>query len=229
MLTLADHLFYIAVNEKHEKIHKQTSNTFTTSLVACILAELLLLGKLVEQNGKIVVIHHEVHHPLLQKSLNLLTVTNPKPASYWIRVLPIKIPNLKRLIAFQLEENEILHLRDKGLRTFFSTDSYLLNAPKDLTPYLEQSRRLVEKTNHQVALSEKDERMVILLSLLYASHLLSILYPTQQEAKRVEHYLHSSTRNLPVSKNVQLTIETIETSVITAASSTINASASEHS
>lgn len=61
--------------------------------------------------------------------------------------------------------------------------------------------------------------MVLLMSLVHISNLLHIVFPERKEANRAEKQIKQMSKDLPVSKAVKATIDSINAAILAASAS----------
>lgn len=231
MLTLAEKLLLIGLNDETGKIYYNASTALPFALSGAVLAELMLLGK-VEQQGKMIVIRNDepTGHPIFDKALSIIKQTPRKRnAKYWVQRLKRDMKELRQELLLSLIGHGILKEEKRKILGLFESKRYPAVDGEMEENVKERLRLIVQQpTGTLQDLELEQERTLVLLSLVNVCNLLGQVFE-QQEARVVKKQLKHLTKELPVSAAVKQIVDSINASVIAAVSASAAASAAASS
>ncbi|GAK03517.1 hypothetical protein JCM19037_1851 [Geomicrobium sp. JCM 19037] len=232
MLTLADMLMLTAIDPEKDRVYVRSSSALPYGLSGALIAELMLSANVELQKDKVVVIHREHEDPVLQKTLQIIENDKRKrSAKDWVYKLTTAHKNLPNVMAYHLEEQSYLDVKEHKFLWIFPHYTYHLREENNITGLRETFNTVLQKAQEKTPFNREEERLIVLLSLIDASKLLGIVYPDSKEERSVRKHLKQVNKDLPVSKAVYETIMAIEASVViavTAASTAANSSNSSN-
>ncbi|QQK74913.1 GPP34 family phosphoprotein [Salicibibacter cibarius] len=225
MPTLAEQLLLTAINPKNGRPYARSSNALPYSLSGAFLAELMLRANVELRKKKIVVINDQADHPLLQETIVMIQKQKrPMTPKHWVSKLKSEFKQIQKIVAQHLENDGQITIEEKKILGLFTSQNYQINDPNHLGHLRDSFTEILHKGEAGTPFNQGDERYIVLLSLIEASKLLSIVYPTGKEAQAAQKQLKHVNKNLPVSKAVKETIQAIEVSVIAAIAVTTTSS-----
>lgn len=231
MLTLAEKLLLIGLNDETGKVYYQASTALPYGLAGAVLADLMLLGK-VEQQGKylVAVDHEPVGQPILDKALRLIQNTPRKRnAKYWVQRLNRGLKTLRQDLLALLMKQGILKEEKRKILGLFEARRYPAVDGEAEEKVKEQLRHLLlQPVEMEEGLELAQERMLVFLSLVNACNLLPQVFD-KQEARVVRKQVKQLTKELPVSNAVKNIVDSINASVIAAVSAAAVVSSSSSS
>ncbi|MFD1417123.1 GOLPH3/VPS74 family protein [Oceanobacillus jeddahense] len=219
MLLLAEELFLLSIDPKTKRVYGRASSALPYSLSGAFMADLMLEGQVELHRSKLEVVHSEVEDPLLKETLEIMLLKKKKTPKYWASALKRSQKNIARKIANKLEQAGVGNMEEKRILGMFPSYTYTFNQTDFIKTMKKSFQTVLEKSNKRKSLEKEEERIIVLMSLVHVSSLLRIVFPDQKEAKRAEKQIKQLSKNLPVSKAVKATIDSINTAIFTASSS----------
>ncbi|UUI03926.1 GPP34 family phosphoprotein [Oceanobacillus jeddahense] len=219
MLLLAEELFLLSIDPKTKRVYGRASSAMPYSFSDALIAELMIGGQVELHRSKLEVVHSEVEDPLLKETLEIMLLKKKKTPKYWVSALKRSHKNIARKIANKLEQVGVGNIEEKRILGMFPSYTYTFNQTDFIKTMKESFQTVLEKSNKQESLDKEEERVVVLMSLVHVSNLLRIVFPDRKEVKRTEKQIKQLSKNLPVSKAVKVTIDSINTAIFTASSS----------
>ncbi|MDY7221331.1 GPP34 family phosphoprotein [Halalkalibacterium halodurans] len=221
MLTLAEKLLLIGLNDETGKVHYQASTALPYGLAGAVLADLMLLGKVELQGKNIVVVDPKpVGQPIFDKALHIINKTPRKRnAKYWVQRLKRDLKTLRQDVLTLLIEQGILKEEKRKILGLFETRTYPAVDGEMEEQVKEKLRVLVlQPTEIEENKELAQERTLVLLSLVNACDLLRQVFD-RQEARVVKKQVKHLTKDVPVSKAVKEMVDAINASVVLAITS----------
>ncbi|MFD1453557.1 MULTISPECIES: GOLPH3/VPS74 family protein [Oceanobacillus] len=219
MLLLAEQLFLLSISPKTNQPYGRASSALPYCLSGALLAELMLEDKVKLRQSKMEVVHTEVEDPLLKEAIEIMRLKNKKTPKYWVSALKRSYKNLPRKIADKLEQAGVGNMEEKRILGMFPSYTYTFNQADFNRTMIKNFRTVLGKSKKQDLLEKEEERIVVLMSLVHISSLLRIVFPERKEAKWAEKQIKQMSKNLPVSKAVKATLDSINAAIFAASSS----------
>lgn len=216
-MLIAEELFLLSIDEKKHLPYISANHILSYSIVGGLLAELLLDEKIEERNDVVTVLSTTADHKLLEETLKMLKKKDNKKIEYWISKLHNLHRNAKKKVAYYLEKQHVLKITRKKMLGLFPTENYEIKQSIDLNEYRQKFDRVLEKIQANESLSRSEEEAFVLLSLVDVSDLLKHIYDDKYRVKEIKRQMKDMKDNLPVSKAVQATIDTITVVIMSAA------------
>ena len=226
MQLLAEQLFMLAIDPKTNKPYARTTTSLPYSLAGALLADLMLHAYVEVQEKKIVILQKDAEDPLLNETLALMNEKKPKSAKHWVSSLPSTYKNMPFKIGEKLDQSSYLTLKEKRVFGLFPSYSYHFEQGNLLELVQNRFSEVIAKTEQNEALNKEDERVVTLLSLVHSSQLIHIIFPDRKQATDIEKQIKRLTHDLPVSKAVKVTTDTIHASLGVALTTAVISSSS---
>ncbi|GGP13047.1 GOLPH3/VPS74 family protein [Oceanobacillus neutriphilus] len=209
----------LLLGPKTNQAYGRASSALPYSLSGALLAELMLEGQVEFHHSKLEVVHSEVEDPLLKETLKIMQLKKNKTPKYWVSALKRSHKNLPNKIAGKLDRAGVGNMEEKRILGMFPSYTYTFNQADFIRTMRESFRTVLEKSKKQDLLEKEEERIVVLMSLVYISNLLRIVLPERKEAKRAEKQIKEMSKNLPVSKAVKATLDSTNAAIFAASSS----------
>ncbi|WP_080875647.1 GOLPH3/VPS74 family protein [Oceanobacillus timonensis] len=220
MLLLAEQLFLLSIDPKTNKAYGRASSALPYSLSGALLAELMLEGQVEMHRSKIEIAYTEakVEDPLLRETLEMIQQKSKKTPKYWVSALKRSHKNIARKIANKLDRAGAGNMEENRILGIFPSYTYKFKQTDFIKMMKESFQEVLEKRDKQKPLEKEEERVVVLMSLVHVSSLLRIVFPDRKEAKRAEKQIKQLSKNLPVSKSVKATIDSMNAAIFAASS-----------
>ncbi len=206
MLTLAEELFLLALNDEKGFIIPDARLPLRFGLTGAILFELVLLGKLEVKKKKIVVLDSssttdEIFDAVLQK---ISSSKNNRSVSSWL--LRFNTSKLTNNIINRLITKRILRKVDRKILKFIPSTRYPIYDGKE--------KKVVREQLRSVFLRNKvpDQHLTLLINLIYACDLTWELFSREEKKlvkKRVKEMVKKADANLSIEQIKNYMIETI--------------------
>lgn len=210
-LTLAEQLLLIATHDQKGSILMAGATAVPYGIAGAILLELSMKKRILWREKRLVVVDRKPNGDLLQdQALEMIAIApKEKDAKYWVSRLPRKIKKLDRCVYESLVERGILTHVEKHFLWVIPYQRYPERDP--------QPERLVREKLYDLIRGRimPNERLLALLSLVYACGLLNEIVPKgeRREAKKaVKEMLAGDT----VGKAVKAVVDEINAAVMAA-------------
>ena len=210
-LTLPEQLLLIATNDEKGSILMAGSTAIPYGLAGGLLLELSMAGKLMWQEKKLAVIDRgPTGNPLADEALAMIAdAPKLKDAKYWVSRLARKIKHIDRRVYESLVEQGILAHVEKQFLWVFPYQRY---PERDPQPERRVRDRLYDLIRGRIA---PNDRLVALLSLVYACGLLNEIVP-KGERREAKKQVKEMLKGEKVGKAVLAVVEEINAAVIAA-------------
>jgi hypothetical protein len=205
VLTLAEELFLLSINDEKGVIQKSAAQNLRYGLAAAMLSELILEGRLGMEDGHIVVLEEiPTFDELLNETLFKVTHENrPRKPSHWINALSRNYDLLENRLASALVMMGILQKEGKRL---------LWIIPYDVYPQRDASAKYWIKQRLRDAIlteAQPEKRTVALLSLLHALKMLNLIF-TKDERKAARQRVDELVKDDVFGQSVAEAIQSID-------------------
>lgn len=213
MILLAEQLFLLSINPKTSRPYGRAASVLSYSLNGALLAELALSGNITLNNSNIKILDSNIEDPLLQETLDIMgtkQLTTPKQC---ISTLRISHKNIQHKIAVKLDNADLITLEKKRVLGAIPAYFYKFNPEHFVEETHKRFQNVIQKNKKQETLI-KEERAVVLMSLIFVSNLLRIIFPISKEAKEAEKQIEQLIKYLPYSNAVKEIIESINLSIL---------------
>jgi len=216
MLLLAEQLFLLSIDPKTMRPYGRAASALSYSLNGALLAELALDGYIKLCNSKIEVVNTNTVDPLLQEILGIIKTKPLKTPKQLISILRTSHKSIQYKIASKLNDDGIIILEKKQLLGTVPVYFYKLNSNHFVKEIQEKFQIIIDKNKKQTSLV-KEERIVVLMSLVHASSLLRIGFTDRKEAREAEKQIKELNKYLPIPEATKRIIDSINVSVFAAA------------
>ncbi|PIC66198.1 hypothetical protein CSV71_05530 [Sporosarcina sp. P21c] len=176
------------------------------------MAELALNGYIELRNSKIEVVDSSTEDPLLKETLDIIKAKPLKIPKQWISTLRTSHKNIQYKIATKLDDDGVITMETKRILGAVPAYFYKFNPDPFVKEAHKSFHKVIQKNKKQSPLV-KEERTIVLMSLIYASSLLRIVFPNSKEAGEAEKQIKQLNKDLPISSAVKATIDSINMSI----------------
>lgn len=215
MILLAEQLFLLSIDPKTSRPYGRAGSVLSYSLNGALLAELALSGNITLNNSKIEIVDSSIEDPLLQETLDIMGTKTLKTPKQCISTLRTSHKNIQHKIAVKLDNAGFITLEKKRVLGAIPAYFYKFNPEHFVQEAHKNFQKVIQKNKKQESLV-KEERTVVLMSLIFASNLLSIIFPVSKEAREAEKQIEQLIKYLPYSNAVKETIDSINVSILAA-------------
>lgn len=219
MLTLAEELYLLALNDEKGTVIGSASLALPYGLAGALVMELLLLDKL-KMDGKnlIVTDKKKTGNDLLDEALDSIKQSNKiRTCQYWVNKLPSAVKDLKKRILADLVKKRILREEEQRVLWVFPTHRY---PTKNGLPERELRERI---RNVVLKKKEPDLRTSFIINLMKACGLIPEVFD-KDERKMAKQRIGEITVNDPVGKGIEDSVTAIQAAIFTAVTASITAS-----
>lgn len=212
MLTIAEELLLLALDNKKGTVSISASDSLKYGLAGGLLVELTLNNRLALHKNKVIV---NDSTPLEDKLLNhilqiIINEPKSKSAKYWVNKLDESVGGIKRLLCSRLTKQTIIEKRTSKVLWLFT---------RDVHPVLDiEAKRNIKLQLRKGILQadEPDERIAVLGSLVYICNMVNDVFPIE-ERKAAKKILKRLSKNEVYGKAVSETVQAMQSAVIAAA------------
>ena len=172
MLTIAEELLLLALDNKKGTVSISASDSLNYGLAGGLLVELTLQNRLALHHKKVIVnddtpVEDELLNHVLQIIIN---EPKSKSAKYWVNKLDGSIGGIRQILYKRLQEQSIIEKRTVKVLWIFSKNVY---------PILDIAVKrniMIQLRNGILQADEPDERIAVLGSFVYICSLLNNVF-----------------------------------------------------
>ncbi len=210
-----EEILLLALREEDGKIEGKAGITYKILMAAAILAELVLLERIVIEDTKTLTVSvlssRKVGNAILDARLNqIVSAKKETGAQKWVHKIA-NCANLEKDTANSLCEKKILSQKSGKVFFFFDKTYYPELDPRPENEIKKRLERAIFTDSTDI-----DERTLILLSLLRKSDLLKVPFDAKALKKR-KHRMKEITEGRLISQAAQKAAEAVETAIVLAA------------
>lgn len=215
-MLLAEKLLILSIESKTKRPYGRTAPLLSYTLNAALLAELMLKEKIALIDSKLSAIEETDEDSLLDETLKIIQSKPNQTAKQMIGILRREHQNIVLKLAKKLDGKGLLTVESKELLGKPIAHFYKIENDHLLLEYKNKFNQLVtRKKNNESLNGEKDK--LILLALVYHSHLLKIILPDKEAYKAAQDLVKADYSDLPLAKETKELIDSIDISIISAA------------
>lgn len=182
MLTFAEELLLLTLDDERGVIKALPRISIETAIAAASLLELTFLRKIDAGPNKIYVEDTAPLHidPLVDEVLAILTSTKEeKPIRYWLNVITERIPDLVEQTLNSLVAKKVLKRENKRILWVFEKRCYPMIDNRQITEVKARLRQIIE--NQEIP----DPRDMVLISLTRACRLFPEIFTMEEREKHL--------------------------------------------
>ncbi len=216
MLTFSEELFLLTMSERKSSVAVSSAQALPAALVGAMLAELLMIGKIMLEDGEKVLIvsrsktENECFNHILTK---IQKAKKPKKLTYWIEILSTKSKKLEKSLVDSLIAKKVLKEKKKKLLWVIPFLDY---SQADASAKFWRKRHI----RAIILAGEKiDPQSAALLSLLKACNLMDYLFTNDEM-----HYARKRSEELIADPSLNNAFVAISEKVATACEKVIETS-----
>lgn len=204
MLTFAEEILLLAVDDKNGTIKALPAHSLRFSLSGALLMELAMMNRIDTDLNKLIVVSTEpTGDQLLDEALKRLQESDsPKNTEYWLNELAWNMEKLKERVLQQLVEKKVLKVEDRKILWVFARRCYPLINDKEVKEVKARLREVI------LSRDIPDPRDAVLISLVLACNLFDEIF-TEEELEKVMPWITKMAKIDLIGREVNQSIQKI--------------------